>query len=130
MRLMQRLVREQKRTLVMVTHDRSQAEYADRVLEIIDGKKFVHITEKSGGKGWKMREHRKDDVERNRIGNFDAWCLCCLCLLRSWHLQRKKSESGSQVSKRELAYIQISVGDGQETPVFKAGRRYPSFGSM
>ena len=30
MRLMQRLVREQKRTLVMVTHDRSQAEYADR----------------------------------------------------------------------------------------------------
>ena len=44
MRLMQRLVREQKRTLVMVTHDRSQAEYADRVLEIIDGK-IVHITE-------------------------------------------------------------------------------------
>ncbi len=44
MRLMQKLVREQKRTLVMVTHDRSQAEYADRVLEIIDGK-IVHITE-------------------------------------------------------------------------------------
>ena len=44
MRLMQRLVREQKRTLVMVTHDRSQAEYADRVLEIIDGK-IVNITE-------------------------------------------------------------------------------------
>ena len=42
MRLMQRLVREQKRTLVMVTHDRSQAEYADRVLEIIDGKNCTH----------------------------------------------------------------------------------------
>lgn len=38
MRLMQKIVREQKRTLVMVTHDRQQAEYADRVFEIIDGK--------------------------------------------------------------------------------------------
>ena len=53
MRLMQRLVREQKRTLVMVTHDRSQAEYADRVLEIIDGK-IVHITE----------NRRKEENER------------------------------------------------------------------
>ena len=53
MRLMQRLVREQKRTLVMVTHDRSQAEYADRVLEIIDGK-IVHIAE----------NRRKEENER------------------------------------------------------------------
>ena len=38
MRLMQKIVREQKRTLVMVTHDPHEAEYADRVLHIIDGK--------------------------------------------------------------------------------------------
>lgn len=44
MHLMRKVVNEQKRTLVMVTHDRSQAEYADRVLEIIDGK-IVHIKE-------------------------------------------------------------------------------------
>ena len=48
-----RLVREQKSTLVMVTHDRSQSEYADRVLEIIDGK-IVHITE----------NRRKEENER------------------------------------------------------------------
>ena len=44
MRLMQKTVREQKRTLVMVTHDPHEAEYADRVLHIIDGK-IVRIQE-------------------------------------------------------------------------------------
>lgn len=44
MRLIQKIVREQKRTLVMVTHDPHEAEYADRVLHIIDGK-IVRIQE-------------------------------------------------------------------------------------
>ena len=44
MRLMQKIDREQKRTLVMVTHDPHEAEYADRVLHILDGK-IVHIQE-------------------------------------------------------------------------------------
>ncbi len=44
MRLMQKIVGEQKRTLVMVTHDPHEASYADRVLQIIDGK-IVHIQE-------------------------------------------------------------------------------------
>lgn len=44
MRLMQKVVREQKRTLVMVTHDPHEAGYADRVLHIIDGK-IVRIEE-------------------------------------------------------------------------------------
>lgn len=44
MRLMQRIVREQKRTLVMVTHDPHEAAYADRILQIIDGR-IVHIQE-------------------------------------------------------------------------------------
>ena len=38
MRLMQRVVREQNRTMVMVTHDDHLAQYADRILHIIDGK--------------------------------------------------------------------------------------------
>lgn len=38
MRLMQKVVREQKKTLVMVTHDNHLATYADRVFHISDGK--------------------------------------------------------------------------------------------
>lgn len=42
--LMQRIVREQKQTLVMVTHDNNLASYADRRIRIIDGK-IVSIEE-------------------------------------------------------------------------------------
>lgn len=38
MELMQRVVKEQKKTLVMVTHDNQLASYADRVFHISDGK--------------------------------------------------------------------------------------------
>ena len=38
MRLMQQVVREQHKTLVMVTHDAHLATYADRVFHIRDGK--------------------------------------------------------------------------------------------
>ena len=44
LRLMQRIVREQKQTLVMVTHDNNLATYADRIFKIIDGK-IVSIEE-------------------------------------------------------------------------------------
>lgn len=44
MRMMKKVVREQKKTLVMVTHDLEQAEIADRVFHIIDGK-IVKIEE-------------------------------------------------------------------------------------
>lgn len=37
MELMQNVVREENRTLVMVTHDNELASYADRVIRIIDG---------------------------------------------------------------------------------------------
>lgn len=45
MRLMQRVVREQKKTLVMVTHDNHLATYADRVFHISDGK-IIKIEER------------------------------------------------------------------------------------
>ena len=38
MNMMQRVVREQKKTLVMVTHDNHLAGFADRIFHIIDGK--------------------------------------------------------------------------------------------
>ena len=50
MRLMQRVVREQNRTMVMVTHDDHLARYADRIFHIIDGKiiKIEDNREKAG----------------------------------------------------------------------------------
>lgn len=44
MHLMQKVVREQQQTLVMVTHDNHLADYADRIFRIIDGK-IVSIEE-------------------------------------------------------------------------------------
>ena len=46
MKLMQEVVRRQKRTLVMVTHDNHLAEYADRIFHIMDGK-IIKIEEKT-----------------------------------------------------------------------------------
>lgn len=50
MELMKRVVREQKQTLVMVTHDNHLASYADRIFHIIDGKivKIVDNREQTG----------------------------------------------------------------------------------
>lgn len=44
MELMQKVVREQKKTLIMVTHDSHLATYADRIFHIIDGN-IVRIEE-------------------------------------------------------------------------------------
>lgn len=56
MRLMQQVVRKQKKTLVMVTHDNHLATYADRVFHIMDGK-IVKIDENR-----KKREEEKHEV--------------------------------------------------------------------
>jgi putative ABC transport system ATP-binding protein len=48
MELMQQVVREQKKTLVMVTHDNHLATYADRVFHISDGK-IIKIEEHRSG---------------------------------------------------------------------------------
>jgi len=45
MLLMQKVVKEQHKTLVMVTHDNQLAEYADRIFHIIDGE-IVKIVDK------------------------------------------------------------------------------------
>ena len=63
-----------------------------------------------------MREHRKMTLKRIGIG-----ILCMVFVLSMLAplvaFAEEKTESGSQASKRELAYIQISVGDGQDACV-------------
>ena len=51
---MQKVVREQNRTLVMVTHDDHLAQYADRIFHIIDGKIV------------KIEDNRKTEGERGK----------------------------------------------------------------
>ena len=36
--VMQNVVREQKQTLIMVTHDNTLASFADKIIRIVDGK--------------------------------------------------------------------------------------------
>lgn len=61
MRLMQKVVKEQKKTLVMVTHDNHLAEYADRVFHIIDGEivRIVDNREQLKEKGVKAEERKE-----------------------------------------------------------------------
>lgn len=54
MKLMQQVVRQQKKTLVMVTHDNHLATYADRVFHISDGK-IIKIEDHRSG-----TEHTED----------------------------------------------------------------------
>ena len=66
MELMQRVVREQKKTLVMVTHDDHLATYADRVFHIRDGR-IIKIEDN----GWKKGKeeggrHAETNTERDR----------------------------------------------------------------
>ena len=62
LRLMQRIVREQNQTLVMVTHDDHLASYADRRIRIMDGK-IVGI--ETGGR---RAEEISDTEDRSKKG--------------------------------------------------------------
>ena len=55
---MQQVVREQKKTLVMVTHDNHLATYADRVFHISDGK-IIKIENHRKNEG--NKEEKKDE---------------------------------------------------------------------
>lgn len=60
LRLMQRIVKEQQQTLVMVTHDNNLASYADRRIRIVDGK-IVGI--ETGGRSALEEEHLPSQEE-------------------------------------------------------------------
>ena len=55
MKLMQQVVREQNKTLVMVTHDNHLATYADRIFHISDGK-IIKIEEQD-----RKRKEKEDE---------------------------------------------------------------------
>ena len=61
LKLMQKIVREQNQTLVMVTHDNNLAAYADRQIRIIDGK-IVDIIENN------HKEEQDDENEKVEEG--------------------------------------------------------------
>ena len=66
MELMQRVVREQKKTLVMVTHDDHLATYADRVFHIRDGR-IIKIEDNRWKKGKEEGgRHAETNTERDR----------------------------------------------------------------
>lgn len=60
MALMRKVVNEQKKTLVMVTHDDNLASYADRIIRIVDGK-IVKLEENTSI----QRESTKGEVKEN-----------------------------------------------------------------
>lgn len=60
MALMRRVVNEQKKTLIMVTHDDHLASYADRIIRIVDGK-IVKLEENTSI----QRESTKGEVKEN-----------------------------------------------------------------
>ena len=71
LKLMQRIVREQQQTLVMVTHDDHLAAYADRIFHIIDGKivkieENHHSDEAIFGEGGAERQKETSDREDER----------------------------------------------------------------
>lgn len=64
LKLMQRIVREQNQTLVMVTHDDHLATYADRIFHIIDGK-IVKIEENHKRSGLGQEEEQQEPMEED-----------------------------------------------------------------
>lgn len=59
MKLMQEVVRTQKKTLVMVTHDNHLATYADRVFHIIDGE-IVRVEENTRKEAGEEQRNEED----------------------------------------------------------------------
>lgn len=69
MELMQKVVKEQNKTLIMVTHDNELAKYADRVFHIIDGE-IVKIEEH------RTKREEKEDEEKTTAGGHSESAAC------------------------------------------------------
>ena len=63
MGLMQNVVREQKRTLIMVTHDNTLAGFADKIIRIVDGK-IVDMVDNTGNTKAEEEKSKEIAVEK------------------------------------------------------------------
>lgn len=88
LRLMQKIVREQNQTLVMVTHDNNLASYADRRIRIVDGK-IVGI--EIGARSAEEPAQQEDD--REKTGPAEA-------------VQGESQETGKNISVKETMGVQ------------------------
>lgn len=74
MNLMQSVVREQKRTLIMVTHDNTLASFADKIIRIVDGK-IVDMVDNTGNRNTAAEKVVQESAEmaaekgNNILGN-------------------------------------------------------------
>ena len=89
LRLMQKIVREQDQTLVMVTHDNNLASYADRRIRIMDGR-IVGI--ETGGRE-ALYEGNAEDVYKRQT----QWCM--VPILKPCHGVRLTIPTSSQPSE-------------------------------
>ena len=74
MALMQQVVREQKKTLVMVTHDDHLAGYADRIFHIIDGKIVKVENNRKKQRNVTSREEKSNETMETGSGSDHKFC--------------------------------------------------------
>lgn len=68
LRLMQKIVREQSQTLIMVTHDNNLASYADRRIRIVDGKIVgVEVGARSAEEQMEQPEDYKQEAQNREV---------------------------------------------------------------
>lgn len=119
MELMQRVVREQKKTLVMVTHDDHLATYADRVFHIRDGR-IIKIEDNR----WKKEKKREEDMQKRiqkEIGNnclkrIIVAFLAVIMMTTMLHPQMVQAATGTENG----IFIESK---NNEAPVFEAGKK-------
>lgn len=111
MKLMQQVVRQQKKTLVMVTHDNHLATYADRVFHISDGK-IIKI--ENHRKNEANKEERKMSRTRRMMAVVVAALLIAAMILPGLAVKAEAAEEPEEKPKVEVSL----VGDNQ---TFEAG---------
>ena len=119
MELMQRVVREQKKTLVMVTHDDHLATYADRVFHIRDGR-IIKIEDNRWKKGKKrekdMQKRIQKETGNNCLKRIIVAFLAVIMMTTMLHPQMVQAATGTENG----IFIESK---NNEAPVFEAGKR-------
>ena len=69
MQLMVRMTRENNLTLVLVTHDRDISRYADRIVELVDGRILsdTYVGKRSGSEIKRFSEELHENLENSDV---------------------------------------------------------------